>query len=196
MRVKHPFFYYIEVREIGFYCFIILPSSAPRQIYVSNCQKKKIWAKKDAAFQAVIDLKKSGYLGENLQPNFEKLGPQNLDDDEDRDDPQFYRLQSQVCFFQEKEIDSQTRVRIRIKCYPSRINEVFYLPAPDSEKGIEMNLYRIHFEDKSKILDHRSLEERREMAFLSVNLEVNEFEDHLRQRLDTKSENHFSVIFL
>ncbi|EDK31487.2 dicer-related RNase III protein Dcr2p, putative (macronuclear) [Tetrahymena thermophila SB210] len=55
-NIKGPFYYYIEITNVGFICQIIVPSQSGLKTFCSNPQAQKEDAKKDACFQAVIIL--------------------------------------------------------------------------------------------------------------------------------------------
>ena len=67
--IKGPFYYFTLIKEIGYICFIILPSTAPKRIFRGDCKSKKEDAKRHAAFEAVLDLYKNKYINENLNSN-------------------------------------------------------------------------------------------------------------------------------
>lgn len=70
----HPT-YVITYQGSNFMAEVILPSSAPiRSAIGRSCQKKSV-AKRSAAFEACIELRKAQYLDENLMPTYQKRLP-------------------------------------------------------------------------------------------------------------------------
>ncbi|KAJ4352331.1 Dicer-like protein 1 [Didymosphaeria variabile] len=64
------------MRESGFQCEVILPETSPITFKTGKVHRKKALAKCSAAFEMCMDLRKKGYLDENLLSTMKKAAPE------------------------------------------------------------------------------------------------------------------------
>ncbi|GAB7362238.1 hypothetical protein MBLNU230_g2263t1 [Neophaeotheca triangularis] len=70
----HPT-YVVSYQGAKYIAEVILPSSAPIRSAIGRVCQKKALAKRSAAFEACIELRKAQYLDENLMPTYQKRLP-------------------------------------------------------------------------------------------------------------------------
>ena len=65
--IRGPFYFYINITEVGYICYIVLPLSAPMRYFNGKSRSTKEKAKQSAAFEAVLALYKKGFISSDLK---------------------------------------------------------------------------------------------------------------------------------
>lgn len=120
--IKGPFYYFTKITEIGYICFIILPSTAPKRIFRGGCKSKKEDAKRHAAFEAVLDLYKNKYINEHLNSNIvEHISAAVVEEDREEiiiDEKYNHIMTSVVKTIWEEIKEGEKTSKIKKKYYP------------------------------------------------------------------------------
>ncbi|KAL4450789.1 hypothetical protein ABPG74_011631 [Tetrahymena malaccensis] len=151
-NIKGPFYYYVEITNVGFICQIIIPSQSGLKTFCSNIQAKKEDAKKDACFQAVIILYRQykifdQYLRNIAQKTANQQNSKKESLIEDEKDEKLTKKLKKYCISKE-----DTKQKCKLFYFESVVGESFkqsfFIPRILKQGTYVVQLYLLKFNDK------------------------------------------------
>ncbi|KAL4495065.1 hypothetical protein ABPG72_015765 [Tetrahymena utriculariae] len=155
-NIQGPFYYYVEITNVGFICQIIIPCQSGLKTFCSNIQAQKEDAKKDACFQAVIILYRQYRIFDQYLRNISQkiVNQQNEKKEslfEDEKDEKLTKKLQKYCISYE---DVKQKCKM---CYFESITgecfkQSFFIPKIQQQQYYTVQLYLLKFNDQGNKL--------------------------------------------